>query len=576
MKMACLLICRRKNKDLIFPLDLVFIKEKIRRYGVKNMKLSTKLIGGFMAIAVIALIIGVIGMTQIKKIESADTALYKENTVGLDLIGKINAGFLNMRTTVVYTTVTKFVLEKDPSAIPPKVKEIMSNIKDLMGQYEKTITDDESRKIYERVGKNLDVYMGCFDKLYALAAAGKKEESVAEAQGLGLTTAKQITTDLEELGKKASTQAKLRAENNAQTANRAVLITIVITLLGIALATGLGFFLALSITRPINQVVAGLSDGAEQVSAAASQVASSSQALAEGSSEQAASLEETSSSLEEMSSMTKQNADNANQARALMDEVGKYQAHTNEELGHLVEAIGEVVKSSEETNKIIKTIDEIAFQTNLLALNAAVEAARAGEAGAGFAVVAEEVRNLAMRSADAAKNTSTLIENTIKAIQRGNESTQQTQEAFQEQMAGARKIKELINEIAAASSEQAHGISQVNIAVAEMDKVTQQTAANAEESASAAEEMNAQAEQMKMFVGDLVQIVGGSSDAAGTAGRRKASAAMLSVGRNSAKQSLLPTLKSSSKSRGMLTPGKTRTVSPEQIIPMEDDGFKDF
>jgi methyl-accepting chemotaxis protein len=559
-------------------LYLFFNKEKFRRYGVKKMKLSAKLIGGFMMVALIALIIGLIGITQIKKIESADTALYKENTVGLDLIGKINAAFLNMRTTVVYTTVTKFVLEKDPSAIPGKVKEMHSNIKDLMKQYEKTITSDETRKIYERIGQNLDQYQLCFDKLYAETAAGKREEAVATAQGTGLTLGKQITADLEQLGKMNSDQAKQRAENNSQTANRAVLISVVITLLGIALATGLGFFLALSITRPINQVVSGLSDGAEQVSAAASQVASSSQALAEGSSEQAASLEETSSSLEEMSSMTKQNADNANQARALMDEVGKYQAHTNEELGHLVEAIGEVVRSSEETNKIIKTIDEIAFQTNLLALNAAVEAARAGEAGAGFAVVAEEVRNLAMRSADAAKNTSTLIENTIKAIERGNESTQQTQGAFQEQMGVARKIKELINEIAAASSEQAHGISQVNIAVAEMDKVTQQTAANAEESASAAEEMNAQAEQMKAFVGDLVQIVGGSSDTAVAGRSRSTSVPMLSgrEGRSSAKKSLLPTLKTSSKSSGMLSSGKTRTVSPEQIIPMEDDGFKDF
>ena len=544
---------------------------------MKKMKLSSKLIGGFMAVALIALIIGMIGITQIKKIENADTALYKENTLGLDMIGKVNEAYMNLRVTMIYSLVNKFVLDKDISAVPATVKEMDKNIRGLFDQYEKTITIAEDREIVKKILKNHEQYIATCDTMVAMAAAGKKDEAIATIQVAG-PLGKQITTDLEALSKANSERAKQRSESNNTIANRAVWLTSIITILGIGMAIGLGLFLAISITRPINQVVSGLSDGAEQVSAAASQVAASSQHLAEGSSEQAASLEETSSSLEEMSSMTKQNADNANQARTLMDEVGKYQSHTNEELGHLVEAISEVVKSSEETSKIIKTIDEIAFQTNLLALNAAVEAARAGEAGAGFAVVAEEVRNLAMRSADAAKNTSSLIENTIKAIQKGHESTNQTQNAFQEQMGVARKIKELVNEIAAASSEQAHGISQVNIAISEMDKVTQQTAANAEESASASEELNAQAEQMKGYVADLVQIVGGSAYGVSAAGRRGSSAALLHerAGRSGGKNTFLANLKTHSKGRNLLTSNKTRTVSPEQIIPLEDDGFKDF
>jgi methyl-accepting chemotaxis protein len=181
-------------------------------------------------------------------------------------------------------------------------------------------------------------------------------------------------------------------------------------------------------------------------------------------------------------------------------------------------AVAEITRSSEETGKIIKTIDEIAFQTNLLALNAAVEAARAGEAGAGFAVVADEVRNLAMRAAEAAKNTSNLIENTIKAVRKGNELTNATQEAFKENAEISRKIGQLVDEIAAASEEQSHGITQVNTAVSEMDKVTQSTAANAEESAAAAEELNAQAEQLKVYVEDLVRVVGGNGHAASSRG----------------------------------------------------------
>jgi len=543
------------------------------------MRLSAKLIGGFIAVALIALIIGLIGITQIKKIESADTAMYKENVVALDILSKETAVFLNMRTVLIYSMVQKLILEKDISAVPATVKEMNNQLKSLSDAFEKTITTDDGRKLFENTKQGLAPYAAASDKLLVALNTGDKE-GASSAQKDCAVLGKQITAGFEALIKMNSDLARQRSENNATTANRAIWLALIITVVGMGLAIGLGIILSLSITRPINQVVAGLSDGAEQVSAASSQVASSSQLLAEGSSEQAASLEETSSSLEEMSSMTKQNADNANQARALMAEVGKYQSHTNEELGHLVEAISEVVKSSEETNKIIKTIDEIAFQTNLLALNAAVEAARAGEAGAGFAVVAEEVRNLAMRSADAAKNTSSLIENTIKAIQKGNESTHQTQDAFKEQMSVAKKIGELVNEIAAASSEQAHGISQVNIAVAEMDKVTQQTAANAEESASASEELNAQAEQMKGFVEDLIQIVGGSSQGASAAGSRRASNALLQVGisaRDDRKglRTVLPAPKNSSR-LGLLTSGKTRTVSPEEIIPLEDDGFKDF
>ena len=179
-------------------------------------------------------------------------------------------------------------------------------------------------------------------------------------------------------------------------------------------------------------------------------------------------------------------------------------------MSQMAQAIAEISKSSEETGKIIKTIDEIAFQTNLLALNAAVEAARAGEAGAGFAVVAEEVRNLAMRAAESAKNTSTLIENTVDSVKRGNDLTLATQEAFKKNVEISGKIAKLVDEIAAASQEQAQGVEQVTKAVAEMDKVIQENAASAEESASAAEEMHAQAGQMSRFIRQLEDLIGGT------------------------------------------------------------------
>jgi methyl-accepting chemotaxis protein len=279
---------------------------------------------------------------------------------------------------------------------------------------------------------------------------------------------------------------------------------VIAILLGLAMAT----FITLSITRPVKVVINGLSAGSQQVAAASNQVSTASQSLAQGSAEQAASLEETSSSLEEMSSMTRKNADNAQEADTLAQEAKQVVDRANQAMTELTTSMAEITQAGEETGKIIKTIDEIAFQTNLLALNAAVEAARAGEAGAGFAVVADEVRNLAMRAAEAAKNTANLLESTINKTKQGSELVSRTNAAFLAVAENSDKVGGLISEIAAASSEQAQGINQVNIATTEMDKVTQNNAANAEESAAAAEEMAAQAETMKGFVNDLASMVG--------------------------------------------------------------------
>jgi methyl-accepting chemotaxis protein len=275
----------------------------------------------------------------------------------------------------------------------------------------------------------------------------------------------------------------------------------------------LGVLISRNINSRLKAVIDGLSSGADQVSSASSQVSSASQSLAEGASEQAASIEETSSSLEELTSMTRQNSDNARQANSLMSESMDVVKDANASMDRLIESMEEISKASAETSKIIKTIDEISFQTNLLALNAAVEAARAGEAGAGFAVVADEVRNLAMRAAEAAKNTSSLIEETVKRIKDGSNLVEKTNDAFKQVAAGSAKVGGLIGEIAAASQEQADGIGQISKAITEMDSVTQRNAANAEESASASEEMSAQAEQMKDMVDQLVVMVDGGASA---------------------------------------------------------------
>jgi methyl-accepting chemotaxis protein len=320
------------------------------------------------------------------------------------------------------------------------------------------------------------------------------------------------------------------------------------------LAAGVSLFTARAIAVPIQRASERLNAGAEQITAASGEVAGASQSLAEGASEQAAAIEETSSSLEEMSSMTKQNADNAGMANKLMDETRIVVARANDSMRDLTGSMQEITKASEDTSKIIRTIDEIAFQTNLLALNAAVEAARAGEAGAGFAVVAEEVRNLAVRAADAARNTSTLIEDTIKKIRGGAEIVDRTNEDFAKVAESAGKVAGLIGEIAAASGEQAQGIGQISKAVNEMDKVVQRNAANAEESASASEEMNAQAMAMQEAVRELVAVIGGSGRA-------------------------VLVLPAGSKTEAIPAPGQARVgraAKPQRLLPFDAENDREF
>ena len=329
-------------------------------------------------------------------------------------------------------------------------------------------------------------------------------------------------------------------------------------------------FFARSISSPIKNAVDEMGEAAHQVAAASNQVSASSQGLAEGASEQASAIEETSSSLEEMSAMTKQNAGNASQADILMKQANQVIQKANGSMESLTSSMKEITVASEETSKIIKTIDEISFQTNLLALNAAVEAARAGEAGAGFAVVAEEVRNLAMRAADAAKNTSVLIEGTVKKIKDGSNLVIKTNEAFAEVAVSSSKVGELVGEIAAASQEQAQGIDQINKAVAEMDKVTQQTAANAEESASASEEMNAQAEQMKHISSTLLNIIGGSANGAAEGVEEKQQV------KKGIRGALAAVTARKGKGKNIVPYKKGREVWPESVIPLEEGEFKDF
>ncbi len=262
------------------------------------------------------------------------------------------------------------------------------------------------------------------------------------------------------------------------------------------------------VTKPLNRVIYGISNGGVKVSSASHKVSKTSQDLAQGALQQAAGIEENSAALQQIDSIARQSTKNANECKEAIADAGHLLSAVDGQMLRLNEAMGKITQAGQETERIIKSIDQIAFQTNLLALNAAVEAARAGQAGVGFAVVADEVRNLARRAAEEAKNTAELIANILESVKTGGELAASTQEAFKKNKEAVDRVIGLVERIAAGNKEQAEGITQINTALHEMDAVTQKNTAYAEELAAAANGATSQAGELKKGVDDLTATLG--------------------------------------------------------------------
>jgi methyl-accepting chemotaxis protein len=483
---------------------------------LSNAKLGTKLYSGFGVVLGLIVIVAAIGITRLSAVNEAVDKIVKDANVKTslanDTIEEIN---------VIARAVRNIVLTRDNSLKnqeKQRIGEARVRYQEASEKITKMVRSDRGKELLANVRAQQDAVKPITDKTLALALDNKVEEATQVLMNELRTPQRKLIEAIDGLIKYQEEMTRKTAEDAAAKYSSARILLIGISALAILSGLAISFFLTRGVTKSLNKVIDGLSEGAEQVIAASGEISGATQSLAEGSTEQAASIEETASSLEEISSMTRQNTQHAGQADILMKEAGQVVGQANDSMKELIKSMDEITLASEDTSKIVKSIDEIAFQTNLLALNAAVEAARAGEAGAGFAVVADEVRNLAMRAADAAKNTSNLIEMTVKKVKDGAGLVSKTNEAFVKMASTASNVAQLVAEIAAASREQSQGIEQVNNAVAEMEKVVQQNAANAEENAAASEEMNAQAIQMQVFVEDLFAIVGSNGNGNGKKG----------------------------------------------------------
>jgi methyl-accepting chemotaxis protein len=504
-----------------------------------DMKIGTKLISGFILVALIAAVIGSIGIWGTKRIARESANMYDNSLVPITNLQQISTAFQRVRVNI-----RDLLNAKSPEEMEQynqRIKDISAIITKNADTYEKTLQGEEEKKMFAELTEARKVYRPLLEKIGQMAVAGKTAEAQLLMKGDALkaaTAEQQVIDKLVENKVKTATEMDQR---NRALAKSAVMLTSVLMMVGVILAIGLGLFITRTITGPLREavgiaqlvaagdltsiievhskdetgqllkalkdmdeslvrIVEEVRSGSDSIASGSKQIATGNSDLSQRTEEQAAALEETAASMEELTSTVKQNADNAQQANQMAVTASSVALKGGEVIGRVVTTMSSISESSRKISDIIGVIDGIAFQTNILALNAAVEAARAGEQGRGFAVVAAEVRSLAQRSAAAAKEIKTLINDSVDKVEGGSRLVGEAGQTMQEIVQSIKRVTDIMAEISAASLEQSTGIEQVNTAITQMDDVTQQNAALVEEAAAAAESLEEQARFMVVAI----------------------------------------------------------------------------
>lgn len=494
------------------------------------------------------------------KNENINTEFLKQKAEALSLVSQTNINMLKSTRDAgiailnVKDADIKLLVDRSNKFLEDTYK----NLEDL-----KKITDQNKSKLVNDALKSVSDYDKIQTEILNLTTRNSNQKAFELSSNQGkdaISKARTLIRDIATDNEKAMDEAKVQSDANYESIRN---LNLIVSALGILVAILIAFFMVRQMMNLITNAVVGVSEGAEQVASAATQISDSSQQLAEGAQEQAASVEEVTSSLAETRATVDQNAQNAREADILSKDANDSAKLGYEHIQELTTSMAEINESSRKIANIIKTIDEIAFQTNLLALNAAVEAARAGEHGLGFAVVAEEVRNLAQRSAEAAKSTADIIEQSIEQVRKGNSITSETNKAFEDILDKVKKVGDITGEIALASKEQATGVQQISEAMNQVDQVTQTMASNSEESAAASEEMSAQAVQMKSSIGEVANIFGIKVDN-NNSGLKKSS---LTHNVN---------INKTVKKNNSFAISTKPTKKPSEIMPLDEDDIKEF